>query len=241
MKVLNLGCGARTSPLCTNVDWSPYLRLKQSRVGERLAKIVLRGERLERFQSLSSDVVVANLRHGIPAANGTADVVYHSHLLEHLDRSVVPSFLSEVLRVLKPGGRQRIAVPDFEQLCRVYLADLEKCDRQGTARAAHDRAVEYVIEQMVRQEAVGSRHQPPFRRFVENVLVGDAHRRGETHRWMYDRVNLSHVLEEAGFCDVEVVGYDRSTIPGWDAIALDKLADGSEYIPHSLYVEAVKP
>lgn len=190
---------------------------------------------------MSSDVVVANLKRGIPAEDDSVDAVYHSHLLEHLDRSVVPGFLSDVLRVLKPGGRQRVVVPDFERLCRLYLSDLERCDRERTAWAAHDSAVEYVIEQMVRREGVGSRHQPPLRRFVENLVIGDAQRRGETHRWMYDRVNLAHVLEAAGFCDVQVLGHDRSTIPGWDDIALDRMADGSEYISHSLYVEATKP
>ncbi len=106
--------------------------------------------------------------------------------------------------------------------------------------ADHDEYVGHLIEQCVRREAIGTSQQPPLRRFVENLLLGDARRRGETHQWMYDRVNLSVALDEAGFRDVAVKDYRTSAIPGWDDIALDERDDGEEYIPGSLYVEAVK-
>ena len=238
--VLNLGCGSRTSPHCVNVDWSPYLRLKRSRVGSILAPALLRGERRERFEALDGSVVVHDLRRRLPVADDSADAVYHSHVLEHLDRHLVPSFFLELRRVLRPGGVHRIVVPDFEAPCRRYLAHLERCTDDHLMAADHDDYVGAIIEQMVRREAAGSKNQPPVRRLIENLVLGDARRRGETHQWMYDRVNLTAALDAAGFRDVAVVDHRTSAVPGWDHIRLDQLEDGSEYIRGSLYVEAFK-
>ncbi len=240
MVVINLGCGSRTSPDCINVDWSPYLRLKRSWLGSRLAPLVLRGERRARFQALADDVLVHDLRRPLPVPDGSADAIYHSHVLEHLDRHLVGRFFTEVRRVLRTGGVHRVVVPDFEVGCRRYLAHLEACVDHPEMAAEHDEYVGYLIEQCVRREAIGTSQQPPVRRVFENLLFGDARRRGETHQWMYDRVNLSAALSEAGFRDIRVMDYRTSTIPGWDRIALDQREGGDEYIPGSLYLEAVK-
>ena len=47
---------------------------------------------------------------------GEFDAVYCSHTLEHLYPHQVPIALAEFLRVLKPGGRAIIVVPDVENL-----------------------------------------------------------------------------------------------------------------------------
>jgi predicted O-linked N-acetylglucosamine transferase (SPINDLY family)/predicted SAM-dependent methyltransferase len=55
-------------------------------------------------------------------ADGTVDEIYASHVLEHLSHSDrLPRALKEFHRVLKPGGRVRISVPDFEAVCRLFL------------------------------------------------------------------------------------------------------------------------
>lgn len=55
-------------------------------------------------------------------AAGLADEVYASHVLEHLDYpEELPKALAEIFRVLRPGGRVCISVPDFELLCRMFL------------------------------------------------------------------------------------------------------------------------
>jgi predicted SAM-dependent methyltransferase len=47
--------------------------------------------------------------------------VYASHVLEHLAyNGEVQATLLGVYRVLKPGGRVRISVPDLDILCRLY-------------------------------------------------------------------------------------------------------------------------
>jgi SAM-dependent methyltransferase len=202
---------------------------------------VLKEERLARFASLGTNVVAHDLRRGIPAATNSIDAVYHSHLLEHIDRKYVRGFLAEVWRVLKPGGIHRIAVPDWERLCRDYLNDVDRSRRDPTAREHHDSYIALMIDQMVRSEATGTSQQGPIQRALENLILGDAKRRGELHRWMYDRISLECALQAAGFPNVEVVDFMQSSIPDWTAIGLDVGVDGREYKPESLYVEAVKP
>lgn len=233
--ILNLGCGTRTSSSAINVDWSIYQRLASSLIGRAVASIALRGERLERFRSMDGSVVVHDLRRGIPATDNSVDAVYHSHMLEHIELADVPLFFAEVLRVLKPGGIHRVVVPDLELHTREYIAHLE------AGAANHDEAIYPILGQAVRREAHGTSLQSPLRRRVENLVLGDARRRGETHQWMYDELNLRQALECNGFTDVRRVDECTSSIHGWTATGLDTNPDGSTYRPGSLFMEARKP
>jgi predicted SAM-dependent methyltransferase len=53
-----------------------------------------------------------NLAHGLPFPNGSAEAVFHEHLLEHLPLEAAAKLIEESHRVLCPGGVMRIAVPD---------------------------------------------------------------------------------------------------------------------------------
>lgn len=238
MVVLNLGCGYRTSPRCTNIDWSIPIRLRGSRIGRRLAPLILQGERRAAYEAMDGSAMCHDLRKGIPFEDQTVDVVYHSHMLEHLDRDVVPALLAEIRRVLRPGGTHRIVVPDLEAQARTYLATLEGNVSGTQTVAVHEAAVHDLIEQMVRRESYGTSLRSKGRRHLENAVLGDARKRGETHQWMWDRVSLPHQLLLAGFSVPKVVSYSESRIPDWPGFLLDQEDDGSEYRPGSLYVEA---
>ncbi|HUS21497.1 MAG TPA: methyltransferase domain-containing protein [Aeromicrobium sp.] len=214
--------------------------MKASPVGRRLAPLVVGGERLASFDALAGDLVVHDLRKGIPMPDASVDAVYHSHVFEHIDRDAVDGFLDEVCRVLKPGGIHRIVVPDLEGLVRNYLADLDACVAGTADPDDHDRRVHAFVEQMVRREASGTSRQSPVRRRMENAFLGDARQRGETHQWMWDRVNISSVLAAAGFGEIAIVDHLTSRIPDWTGFGLDQVADGSEYKPGSLYVECIR-
>jgi SAM-dependent methyltransferase len=243
MKILNLGCGAKISrdPDVVNIDWSFLLRAKKNAVLSRVVPLLLSPARRERFNSLADNVLVHDLSKGIPAESSSVDVVYHSHMLEHLDRDVVPVFLREVVRVLKPGGLHRIVVPDLEALCISHLESIRKWQATPELAAEHDASVAALYEQSVRKETAGARTQPPFRRKLETLVFGDARKRGETHQWMYDRVNLAHLLLQSGLTDPQVARFDGSSIPAWAKYRLDATADGREINLGSLYMEARKP
>ncbi|MFA5423837.1 MAG: methyltransferase domain-containing protein, partial [Phycisphaerae bacterium] len=52
---------------------------------------------------------------------GTVDEVRASHILEHFPQAKIKDVLREWVRVLKPGGILKIAVPDFDKLANDYL------------------------------------------------------------------------------------------------------------------------
>jgi predicted SAM-dependent methyltransferase len=55
-------------------------------------------------------------------ADGSVAEIYASHVLEHVGyRSELARTLAGFHRVLKPGGKAMIGVPDFELLCRLFL------------------------------------------------------------------------------------------------------------------------
>ena len=242
MKILNLGCGTKTSnkPGVINIDWGIYLRLKKMKVLRPIVPLFVRGERLERFKSLADNIMVHDLSTGIPFKSDSIDMVYHSHILEHLDRDVAEKFLREVKRVLKPGGIHRIVVPDLEKSCRAYIANIASCESNSIESDNHDYYIAELLEQSVRREASGTSQQNSLRRFFENLILGDARKRGETHQWMYDRINLSAKLTNIGYKEVQVKEYDTSLIPHWNEFGLDLDEGGNQYKPESLYIEARK-
>ncbi len=98
MKLVNLGCGQRFHSAWTNID----------------------------FSSNNDNVIAHNLLKGIPFADQSFDVIYHSHVLEHFPRSQADFFIRECYRVLQHKGVLRIAIPDLEQIVKTYLIALEQ-------------------------------------------------------------------------------------------------------------------
>jgi hypothetical protein len=51
----------------------------------------------------------------IPLADASLHTVYSSHTIEHLDDPTVDRLLAEARRILRPGGRLVIKIPDFDR------------------------------------------------------------------------------------------------------------------------------
>lgn len=240
--MLNLGCGWKMHWGWTNLDFSPYARLvKHPRLAQLLARAgLLSALRQERLAKVDPEMTCHDLRDGIPFDDETFDVVYHSHFLEHLDREVAPIVLQQCRRVLKPGGILRVVVPDWETEVLNYRRAMEMCDRgEPGAAEAHARAMDKMLEQIVRRRADGTRGRHWLSGF-ENWFRGGAAGTGENHRWMYDRHSLAALLVEVGFHDPVVHGVTDSGIAGWVGFGLDTKEDGQPYKRDSLYMEARK-
>lgn len=96
MKYLNIGCGNNFHPDWINLD---------------LYK--------------SKNVKYHNIKNKLPFSDSSIDVIYHSHVLEHLNKEEADKFIKDCFRVLKPGGIMRIVVPDLERIAREYILNLE--------------------------------------------------------------------------------------------------------------------
>lgn len=89
---LHLGCGKRHIPGFVHIDAVDYPHVDHVTTIDNLSFI----------------------------PDGSVDLIYNCHVLEHFKRREVGRVLTEWWRVLKPGGVLRISVPDFAQLCAVY-------------------------------------------------------------------------------------------------------------------------
>lgn len=70
-------------------------------------------------------------------ADGTVEEIYASHVLEHFSHNgQVAAVLKHWVDKLEPGGRIRIAVPDFEWIAREYGAGVP-IDSQGYTMGGH--------------------------------------------------------------------------------------------------------
>ncbi|MCM0753974.1 methyltransferase domain-containing protein [Desulfovibrio aminophilus] len=127
-RMLNLGCGRRFHPDWVNVD----------------------------FRSSGPGVLACDLSRGLCFADQSFDVVYHSHVLEHFPKPQAPGFLRECLRVLRPGGVLRCAVPDLETIARLYLRLLEGASAgDSTSRERYEWIMLELLDQMVRERSGG--------------------------------------------------------------------------------------
>lgn len=58
----------------------------------------------------------------LPYEDNSVAEIYASHVLEHFSHQKVSAVVNHWVSKLKPGGRLRIAVPDFEWIAKHYLA-----------------------------------------------------------------------------------------------------------------------
>lgn len=73
---------------------------------------------------LGASVDVAwNVRRGLPFAEGSAEAIFHEHVLEHFTLADGHALIRECCRVLRPGGCLRVGVPDAGAYMRSYAGD----------------------------------------------------------------------------------------------------------------------
>jgi predicted SAM-dependent methyltransferase len=240
--LINVGCGYVTHPEWNNLDFSTYARLAHRPLFSAMLRRlrILSNDRYEHLCEIDRDVILWDLRRGIPFPDRTFDAVYHSHFLEHIPREAAAGFLAECHRVLKPGGTLRIAVPDLHRILTSYVASIDRIaagDESGWKE--YDETLNELFDQMVRKTPFAMAQQPRVVQWIERAVRGSAHRAGETHQWMYDQYSLGRLLQSTGYHDVQRQSAHSSRIRRWVEFHLD--ADAGETVrkPDSVFIEAV--
>lgn len=210
---INIGCGMTPTSGWLNYDNSFSVRL----AFYPLLVSLLRHLRLLRDEQLyyiafcrKNEIIWADASNRIPLDDNSAECVYSSHVLEHLHRDAADSLLCEIMRVLAPGGRLRIAVPDLQRMVHAY-------GEHGDA----DRLVEETLMA-----------QPPNRSWsarLAMMIIGP-----RNHLWMYDGQSLVNLLSRHGFTDARIVPSGETYLA--DPGALDLREREAE----SVFVEAIK-
>lgn len=104
---LNVGCGGRPLDGYVNIDQDSLDQLRS---------------RYPRTEFSDSLIIQNHDIFNLPYADDSVDEVRADGLLEHLSFKEEPLFLYEVRRVLVPNGRFTFSVPDFEEICSLWLS-----------------------------------------------------------------------------------------------------------------------
>jgi len=94
---LNLGCGSRLHESWTNAD----------------------------LYSMNPEVIILNALERLPFEDSAFEVIYTSHVIEHIPKNKALPLLQECHRLLQKNGVIRIVVPDLEQIALNYLTCLK--------------------------------------------------------------------------------------------------------------------
>lgn len=211
---INVGCGLTPTQGWRNFDNSLSLRLAKipllPDVLKKLGFFEVSQLQFMRF-ARENDVEYGDATKGLPLQDGSVDVIYTSHMLEHLDKNEADKFLREAFRVLHPGGIIRIAVPDLKKQIELY-----------NQRSDADAFIEATHLCVPRPSSLAQR--------LRLLLVGPRH-----HQWMYDGKSVSAALQKHGFIKADVMPVGQTKLHNYEPLDLQERAS------ESIYVEAEKP
>ena len=139
------------------------------------------GHRIDGFLNLDADVfvdcdLVANANR-VNFSRNAVRVIYASHLFEHIPRAKVARILAEWYRVLEPGGKLYLCVPNLEVLARIYL------------------------ESLAEYETEAGKYQAEIAR---NIIYGGQTDKFDFHFSGYSLLTIRELLVSSGFLSVDL-------------------------------------
>lgn len=192
IRKLNIGCGPRIAPGWTNID----------------------------LVSAHPNVISHNILRPLPFEDQSFDVVYASHVLEHLTKAQGESLVREARRVLRVGGLLRLVVPDLEATCREYLRITSDFDAKK-----YEWILIELLDQLVRTKSGGAMRDyyemlansanQQHRAYVQERTGEDfqAFKTPTSHDWFerFRHVNLRKLARKITFA---YIGLLRRMVPG---------------------------
>ena len=127
----------------------------------------------------SRAVVYLDATRRFPFDDDTFDYVFSEHMIEHVDYAGALRMLRECHRVLKPGGKIRIATPDLEVLIGLHAQE---------KTAAQKKYVDWIVDQCL-----------PLAEHSRDVFVINNAFRAWGHQFLYDRKTLQSAAAKARF------------------------------------------
>ena len=210
---INIGCGRSPSNGWLNYDNSLALKLSKYPSITLILKALnlLNEEQIKNIEwNRNNKINFANSSKKLPFKNDSIDVIYSSHMLEHLSRSEAINFIFEARRSLSNGGILRISVPDLRKLVERYIENSDA-----------DAFVENTLLADVKLNSIKDK--------LKLLVIGFRH-----HQWMYDGKSLSKLLLDCGFTRVFILDPGITKIKNHEGLNLYERSD------ESIYVEAIK-
>ena len=217
MLKLNLGCGSVRPLGWVNTDSSLNALLQRiPLMGKSMSKL------LGKVAYDSNNLIYMNLNKNWNYADNSVDIVYASHLFEHLSLESATLFLSEAHRCLKPGGVIRIVVPDLYKIALKYVEEYTNCTVEDPTT---------FIMWAINMHREGQYGNPSFFKKLFFELQGYPHQ----HKYMYDAKSLTLQFKQHGFSNIYNLEYGISNY-----ITDIRDVEGTKESYLSVYIEAKK-
>lgn len=210
---VNIGCGSTPTKGWENFDNSFSIFLSSFPL---LVKILQKVKAINPMQvnyitfCRENNIKRANAIKKIPLPDNSVEVLYSSHMMEHLDRQEASLFLKEVMRILKPNGIIRIAVPDIDKCIDEY-------NRKKDA------------DEFIKSTLMYSSNPRTLMQKIRLLMIGNRH-----HLWMYNKDSLAKFVGENGFKNIKILQAGQTSIPDPESLNLYEREEDS------IYLEAVK-
>lgn len=128
-----------------------------------------------------------DLRNPLPFEDNTVDFIFNEHFFEHLEVEEARAAMKDLMRILKPGGVMRVAMPDLEWVVDNYLhLSIEN-------------------DPMIKNRDMGFVKTRAERLNMSFSWWG--------HKWLYDWEELERRANEAGYTKVKRCKQSKSTHP----------------------------
>jgi predicted SAM-dependent methyltransferase len=141
---------------------------------------------------LNSDLVTStihlDLRRPLPLPDSAFAYVFGEHVIEHLSENDGVRLLTELRRILRPGGVLRLTTPDLRKIVDLYE------DR--------NEVISWSDYKRYFSEATWPHERP--------CQILNTYLRHWGHKYVYDQHDLTAKLLEAGFAEIERCGPGQS-------------------------------
>ena len=169
----------------------------------------------------SDSVMHLDATRPFPFGDGELDYIYSEHMIEHITHPQTEAMVRECFRVLKPGGKIRLATPDLAALLDLY-------------RETHSEIQRRFMEHFT-ATFIGWAPE------VAPVYVINNHFHNWYHKFIFDERSLRTALERGGFDEVTRCGLQESDDEHLRNLANESRAPEGVLRHETLVMEGTKP
>ena len=126
-----------------------------------------------------------NLLKAIPLENSIVDEIYSSHTLEHFSFNDIIFIIHECRRILKPGGKLKICVPNAKLYIESYINNKNFSEKKNWYKPAITDTGSYIDQ-----------------------LNYVAYLNGQ-HKFLFDNQNLVNILKMCGFKNANLRDFEK--------------------------------
>ncbi len=141
----------------------------------------------------STDTAIAGDAANIKLPDESCDIVFCSHVFEHIPHTRLPIVLSEINRILRPGGVLRLLTPDLEIVAKAYVNKDENFFRQAKNEDESLRTDLGLGGMMMNFVVSPGQDTALFDRNLQTFIAGYA------HLYCYDYSMLDIMLTKLGY------------------------------------------